>query len=141
VRQRHVMVHVVRGGMLTALWQATVGDFSGLLIVDPKTAVDVANLRFSRDDEREADRGALQRLDAGAVSRAGFRAFFERMRDKTDKVPAWLSNHPASAERIGAITDEVGAIQRTPALTDREWAELKAGCAPTANGASAAPKR
>jgi predicted Zn-dependent protease len=129
VRRRHVMIHVVRDGMLAALWQATVGDYSGLLIVDPKTAVDIANLRFSRDDEREADQGALERLDAAAISRAGFRAFFERVRAKTDGVPAWLSNHPSSEERIRAIREDVGALHRTPALSDADWAALRAGCA------------
>jgi Zn-dependent protease with chaperone function len=126
--RRHIMIHVVRGSLMTLAWQATVGDYSGLLVVDPKTAMDVANLRFSRDAEREADRGARARLDAARISVTGLRQFFERMRAKTDQVPAWLSNHPSSAERAAAIGDEVGAVARTPALSAEDWAALRAGC-------------
>ena len=127
-RLRHVMTQVVRNGILTALWQAAVGDYAGLFVVDPKTAMDIANLRFSRDAEREADQGALRRLDGARISRAGFRGFFERVRTKTDAVPAWLSNHPSTAERLSTMGDDVGAVARTPALTDAEWRTLRAGC-------------
>lgn len=128
-RRRHVMTQVVRNGILTALWQAAVGDYAGLFVVDPKTAMDIADLRFSRDAEREADLGALDRLDAARISRAGFRRFFERVRTKTDAMPAWLSNHPSTAERLRALGDDAGAVSRTPALDDAEWATLRAGCA------------
>lgn len=129
VKRRHVMIHVVRSGLLTALWQAAVGDYSGLFVIDPKTAMDVADLRFSRDAEREADLGARDRLDAARISRAGFRRFFDRIRSKTDVIPPWLSNHPSSAERAGTLGDDPGALPRTPALTDQDWATLRAGCA------------
>jgi predicted Zn-dependent protease len=123
------MVHMVRSSLMTVAWQATLGDYSGLFVVDPKTAVDIANLRFSRDDEREADQGARDRLDAAGISRAGFRQFFQRIQGKTDKIPPWLSNHPASAERAGALGEDVGAVVRTPAASPEDWAALRAGCA------------
>jgi Zn-dependent protease with chaperone function len=127
--RRHVMIQVVRTSLLTVAWQATIGDYSGLLVVDPKTAADVANLRFSRDAEREADQGARARLDAAHISVEPFRRFFERLQAKTDKVPPWLSNHPASAERASALGHDVGAVVRTPALSDADWKALRAGCA------------
>ena len=126
--RRHVMIHVVRASLLTLAWQATVGDYSGLLIVDPKTAADIANLRFSRDAEREADRGARDRLGAARISVAGFRRFFERMQAKNAGVPPWLSNHPATAERATSVGEDVGAVVRTPALSNADWAALRAGC-------------
>jgi Zn-dependent protease with chaperone function len=129
VTRRHVMIQVVRSSLLTAVWQVTLGDYSGLFVVDPKTAMDIANLRFSREAEREADAGARDRLDVAAISRAGFRQFFDRMKAKTDAVPAWLSNHPTSADRAGAVGEDVGAVVRTPALSAADWATLRAGCA------------
>lgn len=132
VKRRHVMIRFVRTSMLTALWQASVGDYSGLFVIDPRTALDVASLRFSRDDERDADEGALARLDAAHISREGFGAFFDRMRGKTDLVPAWLSSHPASAERIATIrgaADARAADRSTsPALSRDDWVALKGGC-------------
>jgi Zn-dependent protease with chaperone function len=130
VRSRHVTIRFIRGSLMTLLWQASVGDYSGLLVVDPKTALDVANLRFSRDDEREADRGALTRLAAAHVSHHGFEQFFERMRAKTDAIPAWLSSHPASAERLEHLrTAAAAAGSTTAALGAPEWDKLKHGCA------------
>lgn len=127
VRLRHVMIRVVRSSIMTALWHATLGDYAGLLVIDPKTALDVTNLRFSRDDERAADRGALDRLAAGHISADGFALFFERLRAKSDVVPAWISSHPASAERLAHIRDSgtTSAGSTRPALDDTEWRSLQ----------------
>ena len=128
VARRHVMTHVIRTSLLTGLWQLSVGDFTGLFVVDPKTALDIASLHFSRADESEADRGAVVRLDSALISRKGFRDFFARMQAKTDAVPGWLSNHPTSADRLQAIGYEVGAVARTPAMSVYDWDVLKEAC-------------
>ena len=147
VARRHVLVHVVRSSLLTAIWQASVGDYSGFMVVDPKTALDIATLRFSRDDERDADRGALRRLNAAGISRVGFGRFFDRMREKTDAIPAWLSNHPASAERSAAIAAAPSATSSatTPALGAADWQALRDACdsgaPPTGRPAAASPGR
>jgi predicted Zn-dependent protease len=128
VRQRHVMAQVIRSSILSLGWSVTVGDFSGLMIVDPGTAFAIANQRFSRADERAADAGALLRLDRARIDRAGFAAFFRRLQADSDNLPAWLSTHPASAERLQAIgtASPPGA---TPALTDAAWTALRSACA------------
>ncbi|MES1171653.1 MAG: M48 family metallopeptidase [Bacteroidota bacterium] len=128
VHQRHVMIHFVRGSMLTALWQATVGDYAGLFVIDPKTAFDIASLRFSRADEGEADRGAVARLSRAGISPAGLRDFFQRLRGKTDAIPTWLSNHPATTERIEAIAPGAPASSKTPALAPADWEALRRAC-------------
>jgi beta-barrel assembly-enhancing protease len=128
VRQRHVMAQLIRSSILSLGWAVTVGDFSGLMVVDPGTAFAIANQRFSRDDERDADAGALQRLDRARIDRAGFAAFFRRLQADSADVPAWLSTHPASEERVQAIgTTRVSGC--SPALTDAAWIALRAACA------------
>ena len=123
------MIRFVRTSIVTALWQASVGDYSGLFVVDPKTALDVASLHFSRDDERDADRGALERLDRAQISHEGFAAFFERLQAKTDVIPAWMSSHPASAERIANIRGSRSTKDATvPSLSPAEWNAVKDGC-------------
>jgi Zn-dependent protease with chaperone function len=133
VRLRHVTIRFVRGSLMTVLWQASVGDYTGMLAVDPKTAFDLANLRFSRDDERAADQGALDRLAAAHVSSKGLQDFFERLAPKTGAAPAWLSSHPASAERLGHIrragAGPTNSVQA--ALSAADWNALKQGCART----------
>lgn len=103
VEKRHVMSHMVRASLLTAAWSVAVGDYAGLMLLDPSTAFEVINLRHSRADEAEADEGAGQRLDAAGISRKGLIDFFERMKEHTDFVPEWLSNHPASAHRAAEL--------------------------------------
>jgi Zn-dependent protease with chaperone function len=126
VARRHVLVRLVRSSLLAVLWQVSIGDFSGLLVVDPKTAFDIATLRFSRDDEREADAGGLTRLDSAGITRDGFRQFFSRMQAKTDAIPAWLSSHPTSAERSQASADPQPAAYA--ALDATAWQALRDGC-------------
>jgi len=133
VRLRHVTIRFVRGSLMTVLWQASVGDYTGMLAIDPKTAFDLANLRFSRDDERAADQGALERLAAAHVSSKGLQDFLERLPAKTGAAPAWLSSHPASAERLGHIR-RAGAGATNPvqaALSAADWDVLKRGCVRT----------
>ena len=128
VRQRHVMAHIIRSSILSLGWSVSVGDFSGSMVIDPSTAFAIANERFSRADERSADAGALARLDRAGIGRAGLAAFFRRLQDKTDQVPAWLSTHPASQERAAAIAVGPSTAAR-PALDAEGWKALQAACA------------
>jgi Zn-dependent protease with chaperone function len=128
VRQRHIMAHVIRSSILGLGWTVTVGDFSGLFVLDPSTLFTIANQRFSRDDEASADAGAVARLDAGAISRDGFGAFFKRVQEETDAVPAWLSSHPATKDRLAAIAKGAPTAGARPALTPDAWKTLKQIC-------------
>jgi len=48
---------------------------------------------------------------------------------KTDVIPAWMSSHPASAERIASIRHSGASKAATrPALSPAEWNALKDGC-------------
>ena len=130
VKQRHIMTHVIRGTILSAAWAATAGDFTGIMVIDPTTAFQIANLRFSRADEESADRGAVAMLDAVTISRDGMVKFFDRLKEKSDVVPQWLSTHPSSARRArelagpGPVTTGKGE----PVLSPAHWNDLKKAC-------------
>lgn len=109
VSQRHIMAYVVRSSVLSLGWAVTVGDFSGLMVVDPSTAFQIFNLRFSRADEASADAGAIRRLRAAKIPASGIVAFFERLRAKTDGGPEWLQTHPLSERRIRRFREADGA--------------------------------
>lgn len=131
VRQRHVMTHFVRASLLAAGWSVAVGDYAGLMVIDPGTAFQIANLRFSRDEEAAADEGAARALDAAGISRRGLYDFFERLSDKTDFMPQWLASHPSSASRARALDDGERAERSTsPALEAGELEILRAACNP-----------
>lgn len=136
VLQRHVMTRLVRSTLLSTLWAVTMGDFSGLMVLDPSTLLYLATLSFSRDDEASADREAMRMLDRARIGRDGFRAFFERLDRKQGDMPEWLSTHPALSSRIEAAATARDPSATTPALGDSEWETLRSACsqAPEAEG-------
>ena len=128
VIRRHITAKLIRGAILTAIWSFTVGDFSGVLVVDPHTIYQVASLKFDRDAEAEADHGAIAMLDKAKISRKGFVEFFARLKDEGPNVPSILSTHPASDDRIAMIENTKGPVKTHPALSDRDWEILQTAC-------------
>lgn len=128
VARRHVMTQIVRSAILTTGWRLTAGDFTGLMAIDPSTTMEIASRSFSRDAEREADQGALQRLRSAGISSNGLSRFFARIERQTDAMPEWLSTHPASAIRATMASEEEAEGQFAPALRAAEWQALRRAC-------------
>jgi predicted Zn-dependent protease len=128
VRKRHVTAAMIRqfgiGIVATALGGTTGGNVDGFVALD-----------FSRRAEREADGEAIAGLQRAGISPAPTAAFFDRL-GKTEKglgrfepAFAYLSSHPLSGGRAKRFrTAKQGGVAYTPALTAREWAELRAIC-------------
>jgi predicted Zn-dependent protease len=71
-------------------------------------------LNFSRDAEREADRVGFQIMGAGGYDTSGMVAFFKRLQSANKvygEMPAFLSSHPLTSERI---VDIQSRIRETP---------------------------
>ena len=135
VHERHVMTGIVRGALLSAIWAVSVGDFSGLMVIDPTTAFQIATLKFSREDEAEADRIAVEMLDRAGIRRDGFAVFFKRLSESEGVLPEWLSTHPLSEDRaeLAAFALESESESDTEpdtraAMTDEAWEALLAVC-------------
>jgi predicted Zn-dependent protease len=67
-------------------------------------------LSFSRDAEREADRVGFQIMRAAGYDTSGMVSFFKRLQSSTrlyGELPAYLSSHPLTAERIADIQARV----------------------------------
>jgi beta-barrel assembly-enhancing protease len=129
IAQRHILAGLVRDTILTGLWSITVGDYAGLLVLDPSTAYHIANLEFSRADEAAADAGALQRLRAARIRHDGLATFFERISKRYgNSVPKWLSTHPSNADRVAKLRSEPEPAAAEPALSAEAFAVLQRGC-------------
>jgi Zn-dependent protease with chaperone function len=133
VARRHIMAQVVRSVILTTGWHLTAGDFAGLMAIDPSTTLEIASRSFSREAEREADQGALRRLRSARISTGGLARFFARFEEDTDRIPEWLSTHPASALRRQAIGDKESE-RMAPALSAKEWEAVRKACAVARRG-------
>jgi len=123
VALRHPMAGLVRNLGVAVLVALVVGDTSG--VVASGATLALANA-YSREDEDEADRGALRLLAAAGIGSDGLAGFFHRAA-RTDRVPRWLSDHPQAQARAAAL-DAARVPGREPALPPEQWAALASIC-------------
>lgn len=71
-----------------------------------------ASLKYSRDDEREADWLALTELDKAGYSPWGMVSFFEKLESdsKGRGLPAFLSTHPLPRERKANMRQQIADL-------------------------------
>ncbi len=127
VRRRHVTAAMIRefgvGIFAAALGGTTGGQVDGFVA-----------LSFTRRAEREADAEAIAMLKRAGVSPKPTAKFFARLGkaekelDRFAPALAYMSSHPLSGERAKQFTDAAGTASYTPALSPREWTELRAIC-------------
>src|SRR5204863_9825295 len=88
----------------------------------------LAMLKFSRDEENDADRRGLREAVATGYDGQAMVQFLKRLesteKEKPDKLEAYFLTHPPTAERVKRVSKEPGA-----ALTAANYAALGDGCA------------
>ncbi|WP_340645646.1 M48 family metallopeptidase [Phenylobacterium sp.] len=131
VERRHVMQAVWRSLGLGLVLDAVVGGGSGAGQQAVLLAGSVADLRFSRSAEREADVRGQQLLEANGLSSQGMAPFFQRIASKGEgpgavAVKELMSSHPDSQRR--AQESAARAHPGAPAFTPAEWAAIKSAC-------------
>jgi Zn-dependent protease with chaperone function len=133
----HEMGHVAHRDGLRLLFQAggtsfliglLFGDVSGggAIVLASRILVDGAH---SRDAERDADRFAADLMLAQGRSPEPMGRLLRRI-DTGGKLPALLSSHPLTDERLAALSARVPPTAGAPLLTEAEWQDLRAICAP-----------
>ncbi|MEN6317279.1 MAG: M48 family metalloprotease [Syntrophaceae bacterium] len=85
--------------------------------------VGVLFLKFSRDDEREADSLGVEYATKAGYDASQMADFFEtlkRMESKSDRsgLPSWFSTHPSPEDRERAIRTQSKQMQQTIGLKD-----------------------
>jgi beta-barrel assembly-enhancing protease len=119
--------HIIQGVFVRLVTVSTIKlVFSGNGSVDPKLANMLLNMHFSREQEQEADQGALQRLHDARVDVAGFKKFFERAENMT-ALPAMLSDHPNNDSRARLMAKFLGAPSE-PIMSRADWQLIKTIC-------------
>ena len=131
----HEMGHVAHRDGLRKLLQTGGASFllgllfgdvagSGTLILLGRLAIDGA---YSRDAERAADRFAADTMLALGRSPKAMALLLKRIVPDDGPVPAFLSSHPLTQERLDALQEPSGALGE-PLLTEGEWLALKSIC-------------
>jgi Zn-dependent protease with chaperone function len=112
----HELTHVEqRHGLRSALQQSGIGFLAGFVLGDLSSAsslaaslpVVLAQAGYSRDFEREADRGAADFCRRRGWGTEPLRTMFERLAEAERSFPGlgWLASHPDTAERIRALDE------------------------------------
>jgi Zn-dependent protease with chaperone function len=101
----------------------------------------LAELRYSRTAEREADAHAVRILKAAGIAAKGFADFFERLEpdakaeksnqtkdeSTTTRLLTILSTHPLTKERVAMVRAQP-PYPATPALAEADWIALRQIC-------------
>ncbi|HEX2568572.1 MAG TPA: M48 family metallopeptidase [Polyangia bacterium] len=104
---RHTARQMVNAYGLEAVTSMALGKNPNLLTqLGATVAAKGALLAHSRSDEDEADEYGARYSSQAGYDPHGITAFFEKLKAKegnTSKILVWLSDHPATAERISRI--------------------------------------
>jgi beta-barrel assembly-enhancing protease len=122
VRNRHIIqgvaVNLFTSGALSIV---VPGDH-----MDSYLAFMLLTLKFTRQQEHEADVAGLERLRMARVDAAGFQNFFARAKNSPSGMQI-ISSHPGNEERA-ALAAQARGYPVEPIMDPAEWAELQKIC-------------
>ena len=107
------IANLILGGLGAALGGRG-GAVAGITKVGAELGTNAAFMKFSRDDERQADElGARNVYDAG-YNPEGMVTFFEKLehirKSEPSKLETFFSTHPSPSERVANVSHEIRAF-------------------------------
>jgi hypothetical protein len=137
IEHNHIMKNVIKQ-MGAGIFFDVVFGGAGAGQVIAIASVNLAGLRFSRDDEADADSRGIDYLEAAGIDPGRLATFFERIERYADKqgaghIPSMLSSHPASAERAAAARARARS-GLAPSLSEADWQIVRHACDGVADG-------
>ena len=144
IEHDHIMKNIIRSVGAGIFFDVVFGGAGAGQMV-AIASVNLAGLRFSRDDEADADARGLDYLEAANIDTGGLARFFDRFAEEAEahggEIATLLSSHPATAARAEAARAR-SREGRAPSLSDADWRVVQSACggqptAPPATPASA----
>jgi predicted Zn-dependent protease len=120
---RHSVKQIEKAGManvglaiLGAALGGRGGALTGLAQIGSQVGASAAFMKFSRDDERQADRLGVQNLYEAGYNPEGMVTFFAKLaelqKSQPSKLETFFSTHPNPAERARNVSREIGSLPR-----------------------------
>lgn len=141
IEHNHVMKGVIRqmgAGIFFDIVFGGAGAGQAIAIA----SVNLTGLRYTRDDETDADTRGLEYLDAAGVNTGPLASLFDRMAELQEEeigdIPTILSTHPATAERA-AMARARARLRLAPSISARDWAVVRQACGGQADAPPASP--
>lgn len=128
---RHTTKSLLRDLSLAALVGAIFGDVTGIGALVIQTAQTLSTLQYSRGMEEQADEEGVRLLEQARFNPAGMIYFFETLQGREGRlnIPAYLSTHPQTEERIAKLNALLRrAPDAPPAPQDKDWQTTIALC-------------
>jgi predicted Zn-dependent protease len=130
VLDRHSTTAMMRSISLWALISLLVGDVSGTII---SVAGSLEQLRFSREQEDNADRGAMELMARARIDPRGAIGMFETLQKEGGDLPGlakYFSSHPTTSERIENFRRWSAEVKyrAEPLLPGQPWPPRSAAC-------------
>ena len=119
ITRQHGTRQLIQSVGIYFLVQTLLGDIQGLLAILLDNSSLLLNLKFSRDFEREADDSGFRYLVESGINPSGMISFFGKLKKEEEKqkegldLPAIISTHPATAERISNLDEKMKNIDKT----------------------------
>lgn len=122
--RRHSTDQLTKVYGISTLLGVLLGNNPGLLA---EIATSVVSLKFSRDNETEADKYSVIYLYATEYDGRGAKYFFEKLlKEGSSRVPEFLSTHPNPENRVQNIEAEWKALGgKTGQTFDQRYLEFK----------------
>jgi len=131
VERNHVMKNVIRQ-MGAGIFFDIVFGGAGAGQAIAVASVNLAGLRYSRDDEEEADARGLDYLDRAGINSGALARMFDRFQEQEEegglsRIPTMLSSHPATPARANVARARArDGLQ--PSLSERDWRIVRQAC-------------
>lgn len=127
VRHRHIMEGLFSSLVSFQLMQMI---FTGTDSSVSSISRLIFEMKFTRGEEAQADKGALERLQQAHVDNRGFKDFFQRMAKQSSSSMSFLSDHPSDEDRV-QMAEQYQNKNVTPVLSADEWKILQKSAADT----------
>jgi Zn-dependent protease with chaperone function len=127
---RHGLKRVVKNVGVVAVVTILVGGGHGTFGLAQRLATEMLTLKFSRQQETEADLAGLRLLRQARISASGLIQFFDRLSKSASQHAAveLLSTHPMSAARAERLKQEAAALPEEPPVPfSFDWPTVQAG--------------
>lgn len=103
VHHRHTMRRLLEGSVVVLIIAAVTGDVASASSLAAGAPAALLQMKYSRDNEREADRYAIEMMRAAGLDPRHLAALLKRIEEQAPgrgrAVPDFLSSHPATEER------------------------------------------
>lgn len=117
VRHRHTMRALLEGSATALLIAAVTGDVATTTSLAAAAPAVLLQTKYSRDNEREADRFAIDMMRKTGISPRSLSTILVRMEHSSPsgpRMPGFLSTHPATPEREALALAAAGETKRSP---------------------------